>query len=248
MLTTIRLSGISTSERWNDVDDWLAQTGARPEAIRVDDDDPIRIMYTSGTESRPKGVVLGSRSLMWQCTSCISARGMEHSDIELHALPFYHCAQLDNFLSTDIYLGATSVIVRKPDPSAIFRTLAAEHVTNLFLPPTVWISLLRSEEFDSQRLSSLCKGYYGASAMPIEILSEMHRRLPKLRLWNFYGQTEMASLASALGPDDQENYAGSAGFPPLNVETRIADPSGEVLAAGGIGEIQQKPPTRAGLP
>src|SRR3546814_18430200 len=99
-------------------------------------------MYTSGTESRPKGALLSSRSLMWQYTSCISTGGMESSDVELHSMPLYHCAQLDNSLSTDIYLGATRVILRRPDPTVILATIKRERITNLFLPPTVCFSLL----------------------------------------------------------------------------------------------------------
>lgn len=59
--------------------------------------------------------------------------------------------------------------------------------------------------------------------MPIEILQEIRQRLPRLRLWNFYGQTEMAPLASALGPDEQDAHAGAAGRPVVNVETAILD-------------------------
>ncbi len=70
----------------------------------------------------------------------------------------------------------------------------------------------------------------------------MNRRLPGIRLWNFYGQTEMASLATALGPEDQIRKAGSAGRPALNVETRIVDDQDRPLPAGEIGEIVHRSP------
>jgi fatty-acyl-CoA synthase len=56
------------------------------------------LMYTSGTESRPKGAVLTSRSLLAQYVSCIVDGGMTADDVEVHSLPMYHCAQLDCFL------------------------------------------------------------------------------------------------------------------------------------------------------
>ena len=71
-------------------------------------------MYTSGTESRPKGVTLTSRSLITQYTSCIVDGGMDADDVEIHSLPFYHCAQLHCFFTPDVYLGATNV-----DPAAV---------------------------------------------------------------------------------------------------------------------------------
>jgi len=58
----------------------------------VHDDVGLQLMYTSGTESRPKGAMLSSRSLVAQYVSCIVDGGMTHTDIELHALPMYHCA------------------------------------------------------------------------------------------------------------------------------------------------------------
>ena len=84
----------------------------------IDDDQLLRLMYTSGTESRPKAVMHSSRSLMWQYVSTIVAGAMSRDDVEIHSLPLYHCAQLDNFLATDVYLGATSIILPRPDPEA----------------------------------------------------------------------------------------------------------------------------------
>ncbi|KXX57779.1 acyl-CoA synthetase [Rhodococcus sp. LB1] len=239
---TIPLGDAATPDGWRSMADWADGEFGSPPEVFVADDDVVRIMYTSGTESRPKGAMLTSRSLMWQYISCIVTGGMSSDDVEVHALPLYHCAQLDNFLSTDIYLGATSIIVDGPDPQVLLRTIEAEQVTNLFCPPTVWISLLQSQEFEGTDLSSLRKGYYGASPLPVEVLREMNRRLPGIRLWNFYGQTEMASLATALGPEDQETHGGSAGKPALNVETRIVDDRDLPLPAGEVGEIVHRSP------
>lgn len=102
--------------------------------------------------------------------------------------------------------------------------------------------MLNSPNFDTTDLGSLRKGYYGASALPVEILHEMNRRLPGIRLWNFYGQTEMSSLATALGPEDQIRKAGSAGRPALNVETCIVDDQDRPLPAGEVGEIVHRSP------
>jgi fatty-acyl-CoA synthase len=106
----------------------------------------------------------------------------------------------------------------------------------------VWISLLRSPAFDATDLTSLRKGYYGASIMPVEVLLELQRRLPNVQFWNFYGQTEIAPLATVLGPQDQLRKAGSAGKPALNVETRVVDPDMRDVAIGQVGEIVHRSP------
>nr|WP_064569877.1 acyl-CoA synthetase [Gordonia sp. LAM0048] len=238
----IPLAGSAEPAGWETVAEWAATGEPGEPPVTVDDDDPIRLMYTSGTESRPKGALLSSRSLMSQYISCIVDGEMSADDVEVHALPLYHCAQLDCFLGPDIYVGATSIVVSRPDPELLLRTIEEHKVTKLFCPPTVWISLMRSPAFDTTDLSSLRKGYYGASPMPVEVLQELQRRLPDVRLWNFYGQTEMAPLATILKPDEQMSRAGSAGRPALNVETRLVDDDGNLVAVGDVGEIVHRSP------
>ncbi|MFT4043216.1 MAG: acyl-CoA synthetase [Gordonia sp. (in: high G+C Gram-positive bacteria)] len=241
----IGLSGVAPIAGWEPVEGWMTSGDASAPTLIIADDDPVRMMYTSGTESRPKGVLLSSKSLMTQYMSCIIDGGMEASDIEIHALPLYHCAQLDCFLSTDVYLGATSIILHVPDAANILATIESERVTKLFCPPTVWIALLRHPDFDTRDLSSLRKGYYGAAAMPIEVLRELASRLPQVRLWNFYGQTEMSPLATILQPHEQLDRAGSAGRAALNVQTRVVDDEDNPVPVGEVGEIVHRSPHAA---
>jgi fatty-acyl-CoA synthase len=227
---------------WTDVETRAAHPDASEPDVLLGDDDPVQLMYTSGTEARPKGVVMTSRALIAQYVSCIVDGGMTHDDVEVHALPLYHCAQLHCFLLPDIYLGATSIILPGADPEQLLATIARERVTKLFAPPTVWISLLRSPSFDSTDLSSLRKGYYGASAMPVPILKEILVRLPDVRLWNFYGQTEMAPVATILPPEEQLSHAGTAGRAVLNVETVVVDDFDVEVAPGEVGEVVHRSP------
>ena len=241
----IGASGTAPAGGWEDVDAWWQSGDDTMPDVLIADDDPLRLMYTSGTESRPKGVMLSSRSLISQYVSCALDGGMSPDDIEVHALPMYHCAQLDCFFCVDVYLGATSIILPGPDPAGLLATIARERVTKLFCPPTVWISLLRHPDFDTTDLSSLRKGYYGASPMPVEILRELQRRLPDVLLWNFYGQTEMAPLATILRPAEQLDRAGSAGRAALNVETIVVGDDGRRVPPGQVGEIVHRSPHAA---
>lgn len=227
---------------WETVESWSRHDDSTEPDVLIADDDPLRIMYTSGTESRPKGALLSSRSLIAEYVSCIVDGSMSADDVDLHAMPMYHCAQLDCFFGPDIYLGATNVIVYRPDPAALLKTIEQERVTKFFAPPTVWIGLLRNPEFDSTDLSSLRKGYYGASPMPVEVLREMQERLPDVDLWNFYGQTEMAPVATILRPSEQLDRAGSAGRPCINVETILVDDDGNEVPRGSVGEIVHRSP------
>lgn len=223
-------------------DDLLMASAPAPDIAPVDPRSLLQIIYTSGTESLPKGAMLSHEAVLWEYVTCIVEGNMQAGDVVLHALPLYHCAQLDVFLGPAVYLGATNIITGQPRPDVILPLIARHRVNAFFAPPSIWIALLRSPLFEGADLASLAKGYYGASIMPVEVLKEMQRRMPGVRLWNFYGQTEIAPLATVLHPDDQLRKAGSAGKPALNVETRIVDDEMRDVAPGEIGEIVHRSP------
>ena len=217
--------------------DTLAACSAALPEITLTSTDLLQIVYTSGTESSPKGVMLTHDAVLWQYVSCLVDAEITAQDLTLHALPLYHCAQLDVFFGPAIYIGSSNVITSKPVPDNLLALIEKFKVTSFFAPPTVWIALLRSSAFSAERLASLVKGYYGASIMPVEVLRELAARLPKVRLWNLYGQTEIAPLATMLGPDDQLRKPGSCGRAVLNVETRVVDDQMQDVRVGEVGEI-----------
>jgi fatty-acyl-CoA synthase len=225
--------------------DELARTeGPAPAAPELGSNDLAQIVYTSGTESSPKGAMLTHDAVIWQYASCAVDASIAQGDVMLHALPLYHCAQLDVFLGPAIYVGATSIVTAKPTPDNLLPLVAKHKITSFFAPPTVWIALLRSPLFDDTDLGSLRKGYYGASIMPVEVLKELARRLPDVGFWNLYGQTEIAPLATMLGPDDQLRKPGSCGRAVLNVETRVVDDELRDVkpGSGEVGEIVHRSP------
>jgi fatty-acyl-CoA synthase len=204
--------------------------------------DLAQIVYTSGTESTPKGAMLTHDAVLWQYVSCVINAEIAEVDRALHALPLYHCAQLDVFFGPAIYIGSSNVITSKPVPDNLLALIEKHQITSFFAPPTVWIALLRSPLFDATKLKSLVKGYYGASIMPVEVLKELAARLPGVRLWNLYGQTEIAPLATMLGPQDQLRKPGSCGKAVLNVETRVVNDAMDDVVVGEVGEIVHRSP------
>ncbi|WP_287459599.1 fatty acyl-CoA synthetase [Sphingomonas sp.] len=222
---------------WRD----LLVPGAAP-GDRADADDLLQIIYTSGTESRPKGAMLTHAAVLWQYQSCLFDCGWTPDTVALHALPLFHCAALDAMAGPALLSGATSVIAGSPAPDQVLPLIERHRVTSFFAPPTVWIALLRSPLFAAHDLSSLAKCYYGASIMPVAIIEELAARFPGLRLWNLYGQTEIAPVATVLGPADHATRPGSAGRPTLHVLTRVVDDDMRDVAVGEIGEVVHRSP------
>ena len=220
-----------------DFDAWrLAASDAAPQAIlRIED--PAQMTYTSGTESRPKGVIISNQALIAQYMGCIIDAGYGPDDINVNALPIYHCAARDVFMNPIFWVGGTNVLMA-PDLGQILANIEKHKATIFFAPPTVWIGLLRHPDFDRRDLSSLKKCCYGASIMPVEILKEMMERLPGVEVYNFYGQTELAPYHTILKAQDALRKLGSAGKGGLHMESRLEGDDGQAIAAvGQPGEI-----------
>ncbi len=225
------------TDRFKDFDEWYSRyPDTEPDRVlRIED--PCQMTYTSGTESLPKGVIIGNQSLMAQYMGCIVDGRYDADDINVNALPIFHCAQRDVFLNPLFWVGGTNILCG-PDLGNILKTIADYKATMFFAPPTVWIGLLRHPDFNRYDLSSLKKCYYGASIMPVEVLKEMMERLPGCGIYNYYGQTELAPYHTILKAEDAMKKLGSAGMGGLNMETRLEDVSGQALTdVGNPGEI-----------
>ena len=215
----------------------LAESGGHRDASTA-----AQLAYTSGTESRPKGALLSDNGLLLQYMSCIEAGDYTSSDVVVHAMPLYHCAQMHCFLLPSLLLGARNVLLEGAEPAAIIDAIRRHQATSFFAPPTVWIGILADSSVASRDLSGLKKGYYGASIMPREVLAKMRIQLPWLGLWNYYGQTEIGPLATALRPQEHARRPASVGRPVLFVETRIVDDEMRTLPPGAVGEIVHRSP------
>jgi fatty-acyl-CoA synthase len=237
----VTLQGAAPGARWAPYER-VAEGGDPLPGLTVSSMDVAQIAYTSGTESSPKGAMLSHEALVSQYTSCLVAGAYRPSDVVLHSLPLYHCAQMHCFLMPYLWLGAKNVLLQKADPALMIAAVEQFEITSIFAPPTVWIGILRSPDFEPERLRSLTKGYYGASIMPVEVVREVLDRLPGVELYNYYGQTELCPLATCLGPEDQLTRPGSAGRPVLNVETIVVDDDMQPVAPGEVGEVVHRSP------
>ncbi len=223
-------------------DDWYkAYPKDEPDVI-LSIEDPVQMTYTSGTESLPKGVIISNQSLIAQYMGCIIDGGYDNSDINLNALPIYHCAQRDVLMNPVFWIGGTNVL-QGTDITQILENIAKYRVTMFFAPPTVWIGILRHPDLKKYDISSLKKCFYGASIMPVEILKEIINLLPDAEIYNFYGQTELAPYHTILKSKNALKKLGSAGMAGLHMESKLEDSMGnEISETGVLGEICGKGP------
>jgi fatty-acyl-CoA synthase len=208
----------------------------------VIDDDIAQVLYTSGTTGAPKGAMLTHRALLSEYASCIVACEYAADDRVLAALPLYHTAQMHAFVMPQLLAGAEIMLIERPVPARCLELIEQHRLTSFFSPPTVWINLLRHPDFATRDLRSLQKAYYGAAIMPVPVLQELRARLPGIRAYNCYGQSEIAPLATVLRPEEHDARPTSVGRPVLNVQTRVVDLDMQDVPPGEHGEIVHRSP------
>lgn len=231
--------GDRAPENFLEFNDWYKAYPSSEPDIYLRIEDPVQMTYTSGTETLPKGVILTNQALISEYVGTIIDGEYVSDDININAMPIFHCAQRDVFLNPVFMVGGTNILLPQPIPADIMVSIEKYKATMFFAAPTVWIALLRHPDFHRYDLTSLNKGYYGASIMPVEVLKELQKRLPSCRrFYNYYGQTELSPYHTILKPAFQFTKPGSAGQGGLNMETRIEDENHNPISAPGVpGEI-----------
>jgi acyl-CoA synthetase (AMP-forming)/AMP-acid ligase II len=175
---------------WLDYEAMLDASSA--EFVRPDirETDLLTINYTSGTTSRPKGVMITHRNAWMNSIGTLLYAPMTCADRYLWTLPMFH-ANGWTFVWTVTAAGATHICLRKVEPRAVFELMATEQVTTLCAAPTVLISLANAPE-DLRRLAP--KGIHVVTAGAPPAASTIQRLEEDLgwTITHVYGLTETA--------------------------------------------------------
>jgi acyl-CoA synthetase (AMP-forming)/AMP-acid ligase II len=231
------------------LDDLLGKAEVDADEAEVEDEDTSVLMYTSGTTSLPKGVMLSFRDFTAYVTANVEMADGSDRGVALVCVPFYHIAGTTAMM-TNLWTGRRMVVMPQFDPKTWLQLVARERVTHAFVVPTMMKQLLDEPSFAKTDFSSLTNLAYGGAPMPIQVIRRAIEAFPKhVGFVNAYGQTETTSSLTVLGPDDHRiegdaktvelklRRLNSIGRPLPDVEVRVRDDDGKPLPAGQVGEI-----------
>lgn len=199
---------------------------------------PAMIVYTSGTESFPKGVVLPHRNFQIATTPSWTADGyIRGSDVFLLLAPMYTMAGLGT-LTNLLSIGATAVISPSVKPETVLPLLAAEGVTNMSQTPTFYGRMIALDQFSEADLDSLeqCHSYGGP--IPAGVVTAFQKKNPDILWASYWGQTELSQLG-IVGfyrrltdvPNGDLRWIGT---PMAAVEVRVVDENGDPAEVGEL--------------
>ena len=231
------------------IEDLIAAAEPDEAEAEVDDEDTSILMYTSGTTSLPKGVMLSFRDFTAYVTANVELADGTERGAALVCVPFYHIAGTTAYM-TNLWTGRKLVVMPQFDPGAWLDLVAGERITHAFVVPTMMKQLIDHPRFENTDLSSLTNVAYGGAPMPVQVIRRAIEVFPKsVGFVNAYGQTETTSSLTILGPDDHRlngspaevelklKRLNSIGRPLPDVEIKVRGDEGNFLPTGEVGEI-----------
>ena len=217
----------------------------------VSPEDPMILMYTSGTTGDPKGALLPHRKALYNSKNAEIYFGIQPDDRVLVVSPMFHSLGLQILSLPALYCGAALIVHAHFEPERLLDAIDEEGITYLGAVPTVYqrvLDALDAAPADRWSLATLRFLFTAGAAAPAELVRAYRRR--GLCLVQGYGQTESSTL-TCLSAEDAERKAGSVGLPVHHAELRIvatdtlegpvdgwreADPgeTGEIVVRGPI--------------
>ncbi|MDV7352785.1 AMP-binding protein [Rhodococcus oxybenzonivorans] len=240
------------------VDEFRARSEAVDivEPATVDPDAPAIVLFTSGTTSAPKGVVLRHSHLLSYVMGTVEFASADEFDGALVSVPPYHVAGMGTIL-TNLYAGRRIIYLPHFDVRRWLELARSTGATSAMVVPTMLdmiVDHLGGAEAEVSTLKSLS---YGGARMPLPTLEAALRAFPGVGFVNAYGLTETSSTIALLGPDDHREALasddpavrarlGSIGRPVPGIEVVIRDADGTPVGAGEHGELWVRGPQVSG--
>ena len=206
------------------------------------------ILYTSGTTSRPKGVVTTHDIISAQISTLVSAWEWKADDRIVLCLPLHHVHGIINVVSCALWSGAICEMLPRFDVATVLQRIARGSLTLFMAVPTVYTKLIAAWEGsspeDKKAISDGCKRMRlmvsGSAALPVATL-ERWREISGHTLLERYGMTEIGMALS--NPLHGTRVPGSVGTPLPSVDVQLVNEAGEVVEVGASGEIEVRGPS-----
>ena len=225
-------------EGWLEVDALMGASGET--SIVATADDPVLIVYTSGTTGRAKGATLTQDNIRWNAANSIDMHALNDDDVVLTALPLFHVGGLNIQTLPALAMGAEVLLEARFDPDAMLRQIADARPTHTILVPAMMKALIDHPLFESTDFSSLRQITTGSSIVPTELIQAFHDR--GIAVTQVYGTTETAPIAVYQRIERAFATIGSTGQVAKHGAMRVVDENGREAPQGGPGDIQVRGP------
>ncbi len=206
-----------------------------PAVVEIDLEDPVILMYSSGTTGRPKGALMSHRQLVFNSLATHLAIELTTRDSTLDFMPMFHTGGLNCLATPLLHNGGRVVIMPSFDAERSLHIAAEEKITLHMGVPTIFQMWRDAESFARVDLTSTRMALCGGAPCPLPLIDAYRERGVLFR--QGYGLTEVGPNCFSLTPEDTFRKAGSVGWPNFYLETKIVDDAGQPVPVGEVGEL-----------
>ena len=209
-------------------------------ADAVNPEDPVAIMYTSGTTGQPKGVVLDHLGLINKSMVSTDRQGISADDRLCLFFPLFNMFGNTCIALAGLLRGAALIMpCRSFDPAKVLAAIPDEKCTAIYGSPSMLIALIDNPEFAIGDWATLSKGIIGGAVCPMELMRRIVEDIGVSDITVAYGITETSSWITMTHPNDAiELRVSTIGTPLACNEVKIVDPgSGQPLEPDQQGEL-----------
>ncbi|MBR1123690.1 AMP-binding protein [Bradyrhizobium lablabi] len=199
--------------------------------------DLMRLMYTSGTTDRPKGVMLTYENIYWKSADQTLVLGLNADTKLLVVGPLYHVGALDLPGIAVLWHGGLLSIHRNFEPEHALAAIEAEQLNAAWFAPVMTTAILTCPSRDRYDVSSLQWAIGGGEKTPEVRIRAFSEFFKNARYIDAYGLTESCGGDTFMEAGREIEKIGSTGRAIAHVEIEIRDDAGNRLAPGENGEI-----------
>lgn len=211
----------------------LLAAGTNPERLdifTVDENAIAELFYTSGSTGTPKGVTHTNRTLYLHALSVAGMYRDVETMVDLHTIPLFHANGWGR-PQASVMMGVKQIMVRRFEPTFVFRMIEEHKATDMSLVPTMANALINAPDLRNWDTSSMRRIMVGGAAASPELIDRIEKAFPGSESFGGYGLTETAPVLTSSRPkglhyaDDAERLRrqAMAGWPVPGVEVRVVD-------------------------
>jgi fatty-acyl-CoA synthase len=202
--------------------------------------DPLFIMYTSGTTGDPKGAMLSHGNILFGAIHSLVGYGMDKTFKSLVVAPLFHIGALAASATPVIYAGGSLILKSFYNASEVIKLIVREKINYMFAVPVMFQLMAKSDEWDKADFAHVHYFISGGAPIPIDVIRK-YQDEKGIGFVQGYGLTETGRLTS-LDLEDSIAKAGSVGKEVFHIDLRIVDQDDRDVAPGEPGEILVRGP------
>ena len=210
------------------------------ENIKIEVNDPVFILYTSGTTGFPKGALYTHKMLFWNSINTAMSLIVNTESCTVNCMPPFHTGGWNVLTTPFFHHGGYTCLMKKFDPRKALELIEKEGVTIFMGVPTMLKMMAGLPEFDQADFSNLNYIIVGGEPMPIPLIEKWDAKSVAIR--QGYGMTEVGPNLTSLHQQDAIRKKGSIGRQNFYVQTKIIRPDGTETNVNEAGELLLRGP------